>query len=119
MNCETSNERLIMKMSPARRKFIDVATSKHGAGAVLTRSMIVEVAEEYGVSYPSWFSRSTFSVGRGEFRLPVDGEVVVDVPVKPAKVEKLLMLKSRFLRLKMKPRRAISRKHFPSSTRAS
>ena len=90
MNCETSNERLIMKMSPARRKFIDVATSKHGAGAVLTRSMIVEVAEEYGVSYPSWFSRSTFSVGRGEFRLPVDGEVVVDVPVKPAKVEKLV-----------------------------
>ena len=83
--------RLIMKMSPARKKFVDVATSKYGAGAVLTRSMIVNVAEENGISYPSWFSRSSFSVGRGEFRLPVEGESIVTVPAKPAKVEKLVV----------------------------
>ena len=83
--------RLIMKMSPARKKFVDVATSKYGAGAVLTRPMIVNVAEENGISYPSWFSRSSFSVGRGEFRLPVEGESIVTVPAKPAKVEKLVV----------------------------
>jgi len=80
-----------MKMSPARKKFVDVATSKYGAGAVLTRPMIVNVAEENGISYPSWFSRSSFSVGRGEFRLPVEGESIVTVPAKPAKVEKLVV----------------------------
>ena len=60
-----------MKMSPARKKFVDVATSKYGAGAVLTRPMIVNVAEENGISYPSWFSRSSFSVDRGEIRLQI------------------------------------------------
>ena len=80
-----------MKMSPARKKFVDVATSKYGAGAVLTRPMIVNVAEENGISYPSWFSRSSFSVGGGEFRLPVEGESIVTVPAKPAKVEKLVV----------------------------
>ena len=73
-----------MSLSPAKLAFVDYASEKLGEGAVLTRSEIVDIAESAGMSYPSWFSRSTYSVGRGEFKLPVNGEVITP-KIKPMK----------------------------------
>ena len=73
-----------MSLSPAKQAFVDFASEKLGEGAVLTRSEIVDIAESAGMAYPSWFSRSTYSVGRGEFKLPVNGEVITP-KIKPMK----------------------------------
>ena len=72
-----------MSLSPAKQKFVDFASEKHGKGAVLTRDEIVSTAEEAGISYPSWFSRATYSVGRGQFKLPVEGESITPIISKP------------------------------------
>ena len=72
-----------MSLSPAKQKFVDFASEKYGAGEVLTRDEIVETAKEAGISYPSWFSRATYSVGRGQFRLPVEGESITPIISKP------------------------------------
>ena len=75
-----------MSLSPAKQKFVDLATVKYGPGAVLDMDKIRTVVSENGLSFPSWFSRPDYRVARGTFRLPKDGDVI-KTTIKPLKVK--------------------------------
>ena len=64
-----------MSLSPAKQKFVDCASEIYGEGAILDREMINNVCDINHLPSPSWFPRSTYSVGRGQFKLPVEGDV--------------------------------------------
>ena len=88
-----------MKLSPAKKKFVELATEMFGEKAVLSRSEIDEVTTKHGLGYPSWFMRPTFkasSTSRGEFRLPSLNEENVVMPsytvAAPAVSEKVITL---------------------------
>ena len=42
-----------MSLSPAKQKFVDLATVKYGPGAVLDMDKIRTVVSENGLSFPS------------------------------------------------------------------
>jgi len=87
-----------MKMSPAKKKFVEIATEMFGEKAILNRSMIEEVKTKHGLGHPSWFMRPEFKaspVSRGEFQLPsLQDEENVTMPsytvVAPAVTEKVI-----------------------------
>ena len=70
-----------MSLSPAKQKFVDVASAKHGEGAVLTKQEVVDVRNENGLGWPSWFVRAPYKVGRGEYKLPTETDGTPNVPV--------------------------------------
>ena len=76
-----------MSLSPAKQKFVDLAAAKYGEGAVLEMAHVTRVREENNLGWPSWFVRSPYRVGRGQFKLPVEGESITPIISKP-KVEK-------------------------------
>jgi hypothetical protein len=85
--------RLIMSLSPAKKTFVDLASAKYGEGAILTRDelkvFVKEIgyeASETGLGKISWFVRAPYRVGTGKFKLPVDGEELTPVKLKPMKV---------------------------------
>ena len=61
----TPNGEFVMSLSPAKQKFVDVAAAKYGEGAVLTKQEVVDVRNENGLGWPSWFVRAPYKVGRG------------------------------------------------------
>jgi len=75
-----------MGLSPKKQEFVDLATAKFGNGAVLDMADIREVVKENSISFPSWFSRPTYRVERGTFKLPVDGEIITPT-IKPFKIK--------------------------------
>ena len=79
-----------MSLSPAKQKFVDLASETYGEGAVLDREMINTVCEIHNLPNPSWFPRSTYSVGRGQFKLPVEGETITPTILKPAVRESVM-----------------------------
>jgi MoxR-like ATPase len=79
-----------MSLSPAKQKFVDLASETYGEGAVLDREMINTVCEMHNLPNPSWFPRSTYSVGRGQFKLPVEGETITPTISKPAVRESVM-----------------------------
>ena len=52
--------------------------------------MINTVCEIHNLPNPSWFPRSTYSVGRGQFKLPVEGETITPTISKPAVRESVM-----------------------------
>ena len=81
---------MIMNLSPAKKRFVDLASAKYGEGAVMTRDEVKAFVKEADLGWVSWFVRAPYRVGTGKFKLPVDGEMFI--PVKPKKV-KLPMMK--------------------------
>ena len=75
-----------MGLSPKKQEFVDLATAIFGNGAVLDMADIREVVKENSISFPSWFSRPTYRVERGTFKLPVDGEIITPT-IKPFKIK--------------------------------
>ena len=65
-----------MSLSPAKQKFVDLATAKYGEGAVLEMAHVTRVREENNLGWPSWFVRPPYRVGRGKFKLPVEVESI-------------------------------------------
>ena len=76
-----------MSLSPAKQKFVDVAAAKHGEGAVLTKQEVVDVRNENGLGWPSWFVRAPYKVGRGEYKLPTETDGASSVPVEVVATE--------------------------------
>ena len=74
-----------MSLSPAKKRFVDLASAVYGEGAVLSKSDVKNVREKNNLGWPSWFVRSPYRIGKGEFKLPVEGETVT--PVKPLKMK--------------------------------
>tara|TARA_Y100000816_G_C26101502_1_gene583949 strand:- start:1873 stop:3051 length:1179 start_codon:yes stop_codon:yes gene_type:complete len=74
-----------MSLSPAKKRFVDLASAEYGEGAVLSKSDVKNVREKNNLGWPSWFVRSPYRIGKGEFKLPVEGETIT--PVKPLKMK--------------------------------
>ena len=72
-----------MSLSPAKQKFVDLAAAKYGEGATLAMSDVTSIREEHGLGWPSWFVRPPYRVGRGLFKLPVEGESITPTISKP------------------------------------
>ena len=75
--------RIDMSLSPAKQKFVDLATAKFGEGAVLPRDEVKAFVKENGLGWVSWFVRAPYRVGTGKFKLPVEGESITPIISKP------------------------------------
>ena len=80
-----------MNLSPAKKRFVDLASAKYGEGAVMTREEVKAFVKEADLGWVSWFVRAPYRVGTGKFKLPVNGEMMA--PVKPKKVKLPVMKK--------------------------
>ena len=81
-----------MNLSPAKKRFVELASAKFGEGAVLTRDEVKAFVKEADLGWVSWFVRAPYRVGTGKFKLPVAGETIT--PIKPKKVKVPVMKKS-------------------------
>ena len=63
-----------MKLTPIRQKFVDIASAKHGEGAVLSKTDIQELYDANEIGWPKWFFGSEYRVDRGEYKLPTETE---------------------------------------------
>ena len=73
-----------MNLTPRKKLFVDTAAKMFGEGAVLSKQQIREAAVKAGVPNPTWFKKTSFRVGHGEYKLPVEGGSVAPAPVAPA-----------------------------------
>ena len=80
-----------MNLSPAKKRFVDLASAKYGKGAVMTRNEVKAFVKEADLGWVSWFVRAPYRVGTGKFKLPVNGDMIT--PVKPKKVKLPVMKK--------------------------
>ena len=83
---------MIMSLSPAKKRFVDLASAKYGEGAVMTRDEVKAFVKEADLGWVSWFVRAPYRVGTGKFKLPVNGDMIA--PVKPKKLKVPVMKKS-------------------------
>ena len=83
---------MIMNLSPAKKRFVDLASAKYGEGAVMTRDEVKAFVKEADLGWVSWFVRAPYRVGTGKFKLPVNGEMMA--PVKPKKLKVPVMKNS-------------------------
>ena len=81
-----------MNLSPAKKRFVDLASAKYGEGAVMTRDEVKAFVKENDLGWVSWFVRAPYRVGTGKFKLPVAGETIT--PIKPKKMKVPVMKKS-------------------------
>ena len=71
-----------VNMTPAKKKFVEVAQAEFGESAVLSKEQVVNVKEKNSLGWPSWFVRSPFKVDRGMYKLPtMDGNLDIDVSI--------------------------------------
>ena len=80
-----------MNLSPAKKRFVDLASAKYGEGAVMTRDEVKAFVKEADLGWVSWFVRAPYRVGTGKFKLPVNGDMIT--PVKPKKLKLPVMKK--------------------------
>ena len=80
-----------MNLSPAKKRFVDLASAKYGEGAVMTREEVKAFVKEADLGWVSWFVRAPYRVGTGKFKLPVDGDMIT--PLKPKKLKVPVMKK--------------------------
>jgi len=80
-----------MNLSPAKKRFVDLASAKYGEGAIMTRNEVKAFVKEADLGWVSWFVRAPYRVGTGKFKLPVNGDMIT--PVKPKKVKLPVMKK--------------------------
>ena len=60
-----------VKMTPARKNFVELAQTEFGEGGVLSRSDVFKLSKEtHNIGWPSWFLRSPYKIGKGMFKLP-------------------------------------------------
>ena len=77
-----------MKMTPAKKKFVEIAQAEFGEGETLSKEQVVDLKEKYSLGWPSWFVRSPFKVDRGMYRLPtIDGSLDVATVQSPTNTE--------------------------------
>ena len=81
-----------MNLSPAKKRFVDLASVKYGEGAVMTREEVKTFVKEADLGWVSWFVRAPYRVGTGKFKLPVNGDMIA--PVKPKKLKVPVMKNS-------------------------
>ena len=80
-----------MSLSPAKKRFVELASAKYGEGAVMPRDEVKAFVKENDLGWVSWFVRAPYRVGTGKFKLPVNGEMIT--PMKPKKLKAPVMKK--------------------------
>ena len=80
-----------MNLSPAKKRFVELASATYGDGAVMTRDEVKTFVKENGLGWVSWFVRAPYRVGTGKFKLPVAGDMIA--PLKPKKLKVPVMKK--------------------------
>ena len=75
-----------MSLSPAKEKFVELASTKHGVGAVLNKDEVHEIVLENEIGWPSWFSSKHYRINRGEWKLPTETEIKTGTPSVPLDV---------------------------------
>lgn len=75
-----------MALSPAKQKFVDLASAHFGNGAVLSKKDIETFVRSKKLGWPSWFIRPEYRFQRGSYKLPTESNSPVAV-TKPVKVE--------------------------------
>ena len=75
-----------MSLSPAKEKFVELASAKHGVGAVLNKDEVHEIVLENEIGWPSWFSSKHYRINRGEWKLPTETEIKTGTPSVPLDV---------------------------------
>ena len=82
-----------MKYNEKQLKFLSAAVVKYGEGAIMSKEIISETAEEIGLKFPFWLTDarrmgSFTKVGKDTYRLPAfnggDGASVADIVVDEA-----------------------------------
>ena len=81
-----------MSLSPAKKRFVELASATYGDGAVMTRDEVKTFVKDNGLGWVSWFVRAPYRVGTGKFKLPMAGEMIT--PIKPKKMKVPVMKKS-------------------------
>ena len=82
----------MMNLSPAKKRFVELASATYGDGAVITRDEVKALVKDHGLGWVSWFVRAPYRVGTGKFKLPVDGDMIT--PLEPKKLKVPVMKKS-------------------------
>jgi len=80
-----------MNLSPAKKRFVELASATYGDGAVITRNEVKTLVKDHGLGWVSWFVRAPYRVGTGKFKLPVAGDMIA--PLKPKKLKVPVMKK--------------------------
>ena len=75
-----------MSLSPAKEKFVELASTKHGVGAVLNKDEVHEIVLENEIGWPSWFTSKHYRINRGEWKLPTETEIKTGTPSVPLDV---------------------------------
>ena len=75
-----------MSLSPAKQRFVDLASAKYGEGAEMSKEQVIVLREENSLGWPSWFMRSPYKVGRGIYKLPTETEIKTGTPSVPLEI---------------------------------
>ena len=59
-----------MSLTPAKQRFVDLASTKYGIGANVNKEEVFSVVTENKIGWPSWFTNKNYRVDRGEWKLP-------------------------------------------------
>ena len=71
-----------VNMTPARKKFVELAQAEFGEGGVLSKEDVLKFRAKHNLGWPSWFVRSPYKVDRGMYKLPtMDGNLDIDVSI--------------------------------------
>jgi len=71
-----------VNMTPAKKKFVELAQAEFGEGGVLSKEDVLKFRKKHDLGWPSWFVRSPYKVARGMYKLPtMDGNLDIDVSI--------------------------------------
>ena len=90
------------KLTPARQKFVSLASKKFGEGEVITKDQVFDIVQENSIGWPSWFTSKKYRVDRGQFKLPVETDVCETHQITPAELaEKIVEIPATAVNLMM------------------
>jgi MoxR-like ATPase len=82
----TPNGEYIMSLTPAKQRFVDLASTKYGIGANVNKEEVFSVVTENKIGWPSWFTNLNYRVDRGEWKLPTELEIKTGAKSVPLEV---------------------------------
>ena len=56
-----------MKVTPVKKKWIDVVNSELGAGSVISRTQVQEFMKKYDLKWPTYFMSGPYVVSKGKY----------------------------------------------------
>ena len=63
-----------MKVTPVKKKWMDVVNSDLGAGSIISRTQVQEFMKKYDLKWPTYFMSGPYVVSKGKYIFPSDAE---------------------------------------------